>query len=78
MVTKLAGLMNSHSLTEFDGFEIFNVDATRKTKIFDKKLSFGVFVHIDPLVRKGLMTLVLFQYLAPGGLLKTASGLWRK
>ena len=37
MLTTLAGLMNSHSLTEFDGFEIFNVDATRKTKIFDKK-----------------------------------------
>ena len=29
--------MNSHSLTEFDDFEIFNVDATRKKKIFDKK-----------------------------------------
>ena len=70
--------MNSHSLTEFDGFEIFNVDATRETKIFDKKkLSFDVFVHIDPLVRKGLMTLVLFQYLAPGSFQEKASELSR-
>ena len=42
MVTTLAGPLNSHALTEFDGFEIFNVDATRGTKIFDKKLSFKI------------------------------------
>ena len=42
MVTTLAGPLNSHALTEFDGFEIFNMDATRGTKIFDKKLSFKI------------------------------------